>query len=146
VEVDFSRDDLDACLTGSGHDPASPTFWILEGVVPYLTMPQLEATLAVVARRSAPGSRLAIAYVTRSRARWLGLLLARLARRSGLDVLEHEPQVTFLDVDEMRALLARHGMRVQADEDVVSVASRIGAEIGRSARFARAGRIVIATR
>ena len=48
----------------AGHDPARATTWIWEGVVMYLTRADIEATLAVVARRSAPGSRLVVLYLS----------------------------------------------------------------------------------
>lgn len=146
VGVDFARDDLDARLAEAGHDAATPTFWLLEGVVPYLTMPQLEATLAVIARRSAKGSRLAIAYLAPSRLKTLSLLISRLSRPFGNDVFEHEPQITFLRPEEMRALLARHGLRVISDEDLATISARLGAELARFGRIARAGGIAIAER
>lgn len=146
VPVDFTRDDLDRALEGAGHDRAAPTFWIWEGVVPYLTRAEIDATLSIVSRRSAKGSRLAIAYIRPSFARRLSLWLSRFGRRTGDDVFEHEPQVTFLDAGEMRALLAQHGLRVVSDEDVTQIAARIGAKLGRAGVLLRAGRIVVAER
>src|SRR5207245_167359 len=61
VPVDFTRESLEEKLAAAGHDPARPTTWLWEGVVMYLTRPEIQATLAVVARRSTPGSRLVIA-------------------------------------------------------------------------------------
>ena len=62
VGVDFGRDDLDACLQASGHDPTPRTTWVWEGVPPSRPEAATRATLAVIAARSAPGSVLAVTY------------------------------------------------------------------------------------
>ncbi len=78
VGVDFTRDDLGAALESAGHDPREATMWIWEGVVMYLTRAEAEATLRVIQSRSAPGSRLAVAYHAPARRLFLvGLFLRR---------------------------------------------------------------------
>lgn len=62
VSVDFTREDLAARLGDEGHDASQPTFWIWEGVVPYLPEDVSRATLRVLAERSAAGSGLAVTY------------------------------------------------------------------------------------
>jgi methyltransferase (TIGR00027 family) len=64
VGVDFEADDLAERLAASGHDDATATTWIWEGVTPYLTRPAVEATLDRIARRSSPGSTLVMTYGT----------------------------------------------------------------------------------
>lgn len=64
VSVDFARNDLDDALEASGHDAQGPTFWIWEGVTMYLERAALRATLDVIAKRTASGSRAVISYVT----------------------------------------------------------------------------------
>jgi methyltransferase (TIGR00027 family) len=64
VGVDFEKDSLDESLAREGHDASAPTFWIWEGVTPYLPIEATRATLAVVAARSAKSSRLAVTYST----------------------------------------------------------------------------------
>ncbi|HEX8795016.1 MAG TPA: SAM-dependent methyltransferase [Polyangiaceae bacterium] len=64
VAVDFARDDLGEALAAAGHDANAPTFWIWEGVTMYLPREAVRATLAVVAERSAPRSRVAVTYAT----------------------------------------------------------------------------------
>ena len=75
VTVDFARDRLGDALGAAGHDPAVPTSWLWEGVVPYLTAPDVAATLAALVGLSAPGSRLVVNYQAPSRradvGRWL---------------------------------------------------------------------------
>ena len=63
VAVDFERQRLDDALEAARHDATRPTFWLWEGVTPYLTAEAQRATLAAVARRSAPGSQLAMEYI-----------------------------------------------------------------------------------
>ena len=67
VPVDFTHDRLDDALAAAGHDPARPTTWIWEGVVMYLERADIEATLRVIQRRSAPGSHLVVLYLAGGR-------------------------------------------------------------------------------
>ena len=105
VPVDFERESLDAALDRAGHDRASATCWIWEGVVMYLTRQAMRATLAAVAGRSAPASSLILNYHTSH-----GTLLARLMLR-----LVGEPQISMWTRDEMAADLASVGFVVRED-------------------------------
>ncbi len=62
--VDFTRSSLEEGLAATPFKPALRTFWIWEGVTPYLAPQAIDATLQAVARLSAPGSRLAVTYLT----------------------------------------------------------------------------------
>jgi methyltransferase (TIGR00027 family) len=79
VAVDFAKDALADALKAAGHDARAPTFWIWEGVTPYLPLPAIRTTLAALAERSAQGSRLAVTYGTPSGSP-LGPAAVRLAR------------------------------------------------------------------
>jgi methyltransferase (TIGR00027 family) len=79
VAVDFGKDALADALKAAGHDARAPTFWIWEGVTPYLPLPAIRTTLAAIAERSAPGSRLAVTYGTPTGSP-LGPTAVRLAR------------------------------------------------------------------
>ena len=103
VPVDFARDDLDAALAGTGHDSARATTWIWEGVVMYLALAEVEATLGVIARRSAAGSRLIVAYHSPA---LILRLVAFLVARVG------EPLRSAFTAHAMRTLLATHGFGV----------------------------------
>jgi methyltransferase (TIGR00027 family) len=63
VPVDFERDDLGEALAAARHANDQRTFWLWEGVTPYLTPEAQIATMRAVAARSVPGSRLAMTYV-----------------------------------------------------------------------------------
>lgn len=52
------REDFAARLAGRAFDPARPTAWVAEGVLPYLTGEQARKVVGDVGRLSAPGSRL----------------------------------------------------------------------------------------
>lgn len=137
VPVDFTRDSLDDALTAAGHDPASATTWIWEGVVMYLTRADIEATLAVIERRSAAGSILSIAYVSPAPLRWVvGLVLRRLG----------EPIRSVFTADAMREVLLRFGFRVIKDEDVCTIGRALASDLATSTRAMRHLRIVSAER
>jgi methyltransferase (TIGR00027 family) len=135
--VDFERDDLDASLAAAGHDPRQPTIWVWEGVVMYLSLPDIEKTLGVIARRSAPLSRLIVVY--HSPALTLRLV-AWIVRRLG------EPLRSELRPQQMRALLARFGFQVVRDEDLRTTAARLSPAILRGTRFVGHMRTVVADR
>ena len=114
VPVDFTRDDLDEALGAAGHDVTRPTTWIWEGVVMYLERTDIDATLAIIARRSATGSRLTIAYISPAWIRWLaGLAVRRLG----------EPFRSVFTPRAMRELLEPHGFRILDDEDIRTIAA-----------------------
>jgi methyltransferase (TIGR00027 family) len=110
--VDFARDDLDAALAGAGHDPARPTTWVWEGVVMYLTREAIAATLAIVARRSAVGSRLVVLYHSPSPLLpIMNLIVSRLG----------EPLRSSQTPGAMRWLFAQHGFTVVQDDDIAGL-------------------------
>jgi methyltransferase (TIGR00027 family) len=137
VPVDFARDRLDEALASAGHDPACATTWVWEGVVMYLERPDIEATLRVVEARSAPGSRLVVAYHSRSLIRqFVGFFFGRLG----------EPFRSAFTADEMRTLLGRFGFAVAQDDDLASIAGRLSAELAGATRVLKDLRIAIADR
>ena len=91
ISIDFERESVGAVLDRAGHDPASPTCWIWEGVVMYLSRDAMRTTLADIAGRSAPGSTLIVNYHTAHR-RFLARLIFRLIG---------EPQISAWTPEEM---------------------------------------------
>ena len=73
------KDSLEAALADAGHDAGAPTFWLWEGVTPYLPREAVRATLASIAARSARGSRIAVTYGT-PQGSTLGATAVRAAR------------------------------------------------------------------
>lgn len=137
VPVDFQHDDLAAQLEAAGHDPQRPTTWVWEGVVMYLHRRDIEATLQVVQARSAPGSRLIIAY---HQPALMLLVLALIVYRLG------EPIRSVFRPRAMRALLARHGFRVDVDEDAATIGARLSREVARATRPMKHLRVAVAER
>ena len=105
VSIDFERESLDSVLERAGHDRSSPTCWIWEGVVMYLSRDTMRATLAGIAERSTPGSTLIVNYHTLHRR-----LFARLMFR-----LIGEPQISAWSPEEMAADLRSVGFLVRED-------------------------------
>jgi methyltransferase (TIGR00027 family) len=137
VTVDFTRDRLGDALAAAGHDAARPTTWVWEGVVMYLSPAEIEATLAVIAERSAPGSRLIVVYHRPS----LVLRLQRpIMRRIG------EPLRSAFAPEAMAALLATYGFRVAVDQDLAEIGQGLSLELGRAMRRFRRLRIATADR
>jgi methyltransferase (TIGR00027 family) len=122
VSVDFEREGIDVRLEEEGHDASAPTVWIWEGVVPYLDPSATRATLARIAARSAPGSVLAVTYVTKDR-----LWLERFKQpvKVAFEILG-EPLRGVTTREDFRALLEEHGFRVTEDTSPHDWKSRYG--------------------
>src|SRR5262245_39162673 len=137
VPVDFQHDSLDAALYAAGHDVEHATTWVWEGVVMYLSTPAIEATLDVVARRSAPGSRLVILY---HRKAFMLRIVGFVVRRLG------EPLKSTFNPDSMRALLGRFGFRVVRDGSLHDFGVELSSTVGDITKRAQHLRIAIADR
>ena len=141
MPVDFEHDDLVGALDEAGHDPAHPTTWVWEGAVAYLAPAEVEATATVVAGRSAPGSRLVLNYQAPSRLAGVGLTVARLASQLGgrPSPTATEPRRSAWTPAEVRRLCGDRGLRVLRDDDLVTLAGRLGMPVTRAGRCATAG-------
>ena len=137
VPLDFERDNLDDALSAAGHDADAATMWIWEGVVMYLTPADVESTLSVVARRSAVGSTIAIAYHAPA---FMLRIVGFVVKRMG------EPLRSAFTAQQMGALLSRHGFRVRRDENLPEIGAALSSEIGEATKPMRHTRIVIAQR
>ncbi|WP_284533761.1 class I SAM-dependent methyltransferase [Nocardioides sp. T2.26MG-1] len=144
--VDFARDDLATALEASGHDPTTPTTWLWEGVVPYLTTEQVRTTLELVARRSAPGSTLVLNYQSHSLRASVGRRLAGLvgAVGRGRSPLAREPWRTLLEPQQVTSMLNRAGFAIETDTDLLTEAARLGMA-PRARTSLRTGRVAVAT-
>jgi methyltransferase (TIGR00027 family) len=114
VPMNFESESLDTVLVRAGHDRWSPTCWIWEGVVMYLTRDAMRATLAGIAGRSARGSTLIVNYHTVHR-RFIARLMFRLIG---------EPQISAWTPDEMAADLRSVGFVVHEDSGMTDWNSR----------------------
>lgn len=128
VPVDFERDRLDDALAKAGHDASKPTTWIWEGVVMYLALPDIEATLDTVKARSAPGSTIVLMYHRPAPF----LILARaVLKRWG------EPLKSRFQPEEMRRLLTKHGFSVSWDKDVGDIGQELSLTLSRATKHLR---------
>ena len=120
VAVDL-RDDWPAALLAAGFDPAQPTAWLVEGLLPYLPGDAQDRLFDLVTAHSAAGSRIAVEafnlhpsqYSSEKRA-LRRERTAQLRERLGLDL----DVDTLMYTDDERAdaaeWLADHGWRVDA--------------------------------
>ncbi len=123
VAVDFARDSLAEQLQLAGHDADAPTFWIWEGVTPYLPFDATRATLSAIGERSSVGSRLAVTYATPAAARvGPGLLRVGLL---GFRMMG-EAIVGLVPTPAMHAALGEVGFHVLDDVSARDWASRHG--------------------
>jgi methyltransferase (TIGR00027 family) len=116
VGVDFERDSLDERLAASGHDAGRPTAWIWEGVTPYLHVEAIDATLDVIAARSAPSSTLLVTYLTPALVE-VDIpfnLVPRPILRASFTALG-EPIESAFEPEELRAKLAIKGFELRSD-------------------------------
>lgn len=103
----------------------------------YLTLDAIEPTLAVIDRRSAPGSRLVIAYHAPALMRHLvGFVVRRLG----------EPFRSAFTAAQRRALLERHRFAITRDADLPTFAAPLSAQLARDTRVTRHLRIAVADR
>jgi methyltransferase (TIGR00027 family) len=114
-------DDLPGALTEAGHDDAAPTLTIWEGVTMYLTEVAIDASLRAIASFCAPGSALALTYMTRTR---LQRSLAVRAVRAVVDRLG-EPFRFGWEPDELPGYLADRGFALASDVSTVDAAHRL---------------------
>jgi methyltransferase (TIGR00027 family) len=108
VAVNFKTDDFVRCLTVAGYDPSLASLLIWEGVTYYLPQDVVDQTLAAVRDHSAPGSALALDYMT-----------TRLE-----SVSSGEPFLSYMDPEAVPGWMARFGFRVRHDLDAAQMAER----------------------
>jgi methyltransferase (TIGR00027 family) len=117
----FERDalaDLPAALRARGHDPKAPTLTLWEGVVMYLSLPAIEATLQAVRALSAERSLLAMTYIAKAglaRDRLVSLLVARAG----------EPWTFGWEPAELPGFLEARGFELMSDRSERQLASEL---------------------
>ncbi len=141
VDVDFESMNLGDKLAEAGHDDAKQTFWIWEGVTPYLHMPAIRATLETMGHRSSTGSRAAITYGTPEMTP-LGPLVG-LAAIQAFRLLG-EPLYGLISPRQLHAELDANAFRVIRDDGVRDWARRF--ENPRARRLMVDERLVVAER
>ncbi len=146
VPVDFRTQSLRERLAASGYRSDARTLFLWQGVTPYLTLPEIDATLAFVTGHAAKGSTLVFDYVIsrfiagpqlRVEFRLMSLLRAISQERIqfGLEVDEVEPFLTargFMQIENLThsALHARYFRGAAAGREVTDVCGIVSAKVG----------------
>lgn len=135
VAINFEQQAIGEVLQRAGHDRSQTTCWIWEGVVMYLTLEAMRATLAGIAARSAPGSTLIVNYHAQNR-RWFARLMFRLIG---------EPMISAYAPEQMKSELDAAGFTVRED---AGMAEWNGRWAGGQANVSRGAymRVVVAVR
>jgi methyltransferase (TIGR00027 family) len=123
VPVDL-RDDWAAALREAGFDPGTPTVWLVEGLLYYLTEAEADAVVRELSGLSAPGSRLGLEQVNTDtyRAPWM---------RDWLATMRAEGRPWQSGVAEPEQWLAGHGWRATVAEPS-DVDSSVGRRVPRT--------------
>jgi methyltransferase (TIGR00027 family) len=113
--ADFRDDDVASVLAAAGHDAATPTLFLCEGLLIYLDAPVITRLLTGLRSRAAAASAQAASLATHpvglDSGEVAGILNAE--RRHG----ETEPWLTILPVRVYLQLLARAGWRAETQAD-----------------------------
>jgi methyltransferase (TIGR00027 family) len=148
VPVDLANQALAPALIEAGFDTEAVTTWIWEGVIPYLTEPQVRSTLRQVSALSSQGSRLVASYQARSlptaALRSAMRLVLRVSRQP--DPLADEPWRSLWRPSDLRTLLHQNRFEVDTDHDLLTLAEGLELSVERNAASLRNGRVAIATR
>jgi methyltransferase (TIGR00027 family) len=147
VAVDLARERLGPALGGAGFDRQTPTTWVWEGVVPYLSAEEVRATLTQVAELSAPGSRLVVNYQAKSLPARVMRTAVRVVLRAARqpDPLTGEPWRSLWRPAAMRRMLDEHGFDVVSDSDLLTLSDGLSLPAGNTGSL-RNGRVALATR
>lgn len=115
-------DDLPGALAEAGHDPAAPTLTIWEGVTMYLTEGAIDASLRAIAAWSAPGSEIAVSYLSKAQ-----LARPSLAARALQAVVQGlgEPFKFAWEPEELPAYLRARGFELARDLSTADAAHEL---------------------
>ncbi|WP_371482686.1 class I SAM-dependent methyltransferase [Kitasatospora sp. NBC_00315] len=105
VPADLAGDWLPA-LHEAGFDPGRPTLWVTEGLMFFLTEEQAAGLLATLGSVSAPGSRLAVDFVSRA-------LLRSPFSKAFLNGLREDGTPWLFGTDDPEEFLAAAGWKVR---------------------------------
>jgi methyltransferase (TIGR00027 family) len=125
IAWDFEKramSELPAALAAAGHDPASRTLTIWEGVTMYLTEPAIEDSVRAIASYSAAGSKLAMTYFNRAR-----MARPSLATRAVAAVVARlgEPWRWGWDPAELPAWMQARGFHIEKDISLAEAAREL---------------------
>jgi methyltransferase (TIGR00027 family) len=144
VPVDFARQDLGAELAAAGFRSGVRTFFVLEGVISYLTPEAVDANFRYVAETGGPGSQIAFTYLHR------GVIDGSHQAPGSREVEARvravgEPWRFGFDPAELPAYLADRGLELLEDVSPAQAAPRyVAAEHHEAAAYYRLARARLA--
>ncbi len=141
VAVDFEKDALGERLDAQALDVERPIHWLWEAVSMYLLPDAIDATLAEIGARSAPGSRLTMTYI---RPDFLPFHRPKRLAHAAFSILG-EPLVGTMSSDDLSGRLSRVGLSLREDSDSTDWARRYGGSALVASPF-RAERLAVAER
>jgi methyltransferase (TIGR00027 family) len=109
VPVNFTKEVVEERLRAAGYDPKRVTFFLWEGVTPYLDPAAVDATLAMVGR-GAKGSSIAFDYTFASA---LASPDEALKKQIDLAAKAGEPYTIGVGPEGVKGLLAQHGLTLE---------------------------------
>lgn len=112
VPIDFTKQDLAGVLDAAGYDRKAKTLFIWEGVTMYIPEAAVDATLRIVARNAAPGSRIVFDYFLESALR---APTPSLRETTGRVAAVGEPFVFGMSGQDAAAFVKQRGLAVQSD-------------------------------
>lgn len=119
------REEWPQALRDAGFDPARPTAWLAEGLLPYLPRHARNALLDAVAGLSAPGSRIAIEHIVRPQDMLDIPAVRDMSDRIGIDITSLMPEPSQPDRTPPEAWFDSGSWQVSS-EPVRSAANRYG--------------------
>lgn len=147
VAADLAREPLAPAMVGAGFDRSVVTTWVWEGVVPYLRVEDVRATVGQIAALSAPGSRLVVNYQAKALPlvvmRHVMRVVFRVARQP--DPLAAEPWRSLWRASGIRAVLQDSGFDVVSDSDLLALSAGLGLPAWGHASLLN-GRVAVARR
>lgn len=129
VPLDLNRLGLEESLEAAGYRAGVRSFFMLEGLLMYLTSEAVAQTFAFLGRSSAPGSRVAFDFV------WAGVAQRPGDYHGGEEIVRRvgragEPWSFFLEEQGLRELLAGSGFSLEDLADSEELERRYFAEPG----------------
>lgn len=125
ISLVLGQDSLSEKLRSSQYDSKKKTFWLLEGLLPYLSPEVVKKTLQEIAAISAPGSTIALTYLVKGK----GQKLAKFY----IGLLGEWIRSEYLP-EEFAALAASCGWRLSSDTGVKEWSDQLTPNLGVTAQ------------
>ena len=116
IPMDFSKDSLEEKLLEGGFDVNAPVFTAILGVSYYLTLPVFEETLKIISEMAVTKSRIIFDFPDETTFNSDGIKFSRVGELARITERLGEPMLHGFSLEEIRASLGRHGLRIVKHE------------------------------